>query len=105
MTLNNNGDLIPEIVRRGFQDLLEAEVCVLTGAQLHERCPDQRSTQRNGIFPNDASITGLVVAVLVEHFEHWQLEGRRMFSVDSMAAIPTLHALPAAVAAAEAITG
>ena len=48
MTLNNNGDLIPEIVRRGFQDLLEAEVCALTGAQLHERCSDQRSTQRNG---------------------------------------------------------
>ncbi|QPN66316.1 hypothetical protein [Synechococcus sp. CBW1006] len=39
------GALIPEIVRRGFQDLLEAEVSALTGAQLHERCPDQRSTQ------------------------------------------------------------
>jgi putative transposase len=33
---------------RGFQDLLEAEVSALTGAQLHERCPDQRSTHRNG---------------------------------------------------------
>jgi len=42
------GALILEIVRRGFQDLLEAEVYALTGAQLHERCPDQRSTQRNG---------------------------------------------------------
>jgi putative transposase len=42
------GALIPEIVRRGFQDLLEAEVSALTGAQLHERCPDQRSTHRNG---------------------------------------------------------
>ena len=40
------GALIPEIVRRGFQDLLEAEVCALTGAQLHERCPDQRSTRK-----------------------------------------------------------
>jgi putative transposase len=39
--------LIPEIVRRGFQDLLEAEVSALTGAQLHECCPDQRSTHRN----------------------------------------------------------
>ena len=37
-----------EIVRRGFQGLLEAEVSALTGAQLHERCPDQRSTHRNG---------------------------------------------------------
>jgi putative transposase len=42
------GALIPEIVRRGFQDPLEAEVSALTGAQLHERCPDQRSTHRNG---------------------------------------------------------
>lgn len=33
---------------RGFQDLLEAEVSALTGAQLHERCPDQRITHRNG---------------------------------------------------------
>jgi putative transposase len=42
------GALIPEIVRRGLQELLEAEVSALTGAQLHERCPDQRSTHRNG---------------------------------------------------------
>ena len=41
------GALIPEIVRRGLQELLEAEVSALTGAQLHERCPDQRSTHRN----------------------------------------------------------
>jgi hypothetical protein len=26
--------------------------------------------------------------VLLEQDEHWQLEGRRMFSLDSMAAIP-----------------
>ena len=42
------GALIPEIVRRGFQELLEAGVSSLTGAQLHERRPDQRSTHRNG---------------------------------------------------------
>jgi putative transposase len=35
-------------VRRGFQDLLEAEASALTGAQLHERCPEQQSTHRNG---------------------------------------------------------
>jgi putative transposase len=42
------GAMIPEIVLGVFQDLLEAEVSALTGAQLHERCPDQRSTHRNG---------------------------------------------------------
>jgi hypothetical protein len=36
------GALIPEIERRGFQELLEAEVSALTGAQFHERCPDPR---------------------------------------------------------------
>ncbi len=48
---HTSGALIPEIVRRGFQDLLEAEVSAFTGAQLHERCPDQRSTHRNGYCP------------------------------------------------------
>ena len=42
------GALIPEIVRRGFQDLLEAEVSAAIGAQLHERRPDERATHRNG---------------------------------------------------------
>ena len=48
MTLTNNGNFIPEIVRRGFQDLLEAEVSVAIGATRHERCPDERSTHPNG---------------------------------------------------------
>jgi putative transposase len=42
------GALFPEIVRRGFQDLLEAEVSVAIGAHLHERRPDDRATHRNG---------------------------------------------------------
>jgi putative transposase len=42
------GALIPEIVRRGFQDLLEAEVFAVIGATRHERCPDERSTHLNG---------------------------------------------------------
>jgi putative transposase len=42
------GALIPEIVRRGFHDLLEAEVSAAIGAQLHERRPEERSTHRNG---------------------------------------------------------
>jgi hypothetical protein len=41
------GALIPAIVHRSFQDLLQAEVSALTGAQLHERYPDQYSTHHN----------------------------------------------------------
>jgi transposase-like protein len=55
----------------------------------------KRRTRVVGIFPNDTSITRLVGAVLLEQDEHWQLEGRRMFSADSMAAIPSLKDLPA----------
>ena len=54
----------------------------------------KRRTRVVGIFPNDASITRLVGAVLLEQDEHWQLEGRRMFSADSMAAIPSLNDRP-----------
>ena len=42
------GTLIPEIVRRGFPDLLEAEVSAAIDATRHERCPDERTTHRNG---------------------------------------------------------
>ena len=59
----------------------------------------KRRTRVVGIFPNDASITRLVGAVLLEQDEHWQLEGRRMFSAESMAAIPSLEDLPALQAA------
>jgi transposase-like protein len=37
----------------------------------------------------------LVGAVLLEQHENWQLEGRRMFSAESMATIPELDAIPA----------
>jgi transposase-like protein len=55
----------------------------------------KRGTRVVGIFPNDVSITRLVGAVLLEQDEHWQLEGRRMFSAYSMAAIPSMKDLPA----------
>lgn len=55
----------------------------------------KRRTRVVGIFPNDASITRLVGAVLLEQDEHWQLEGRRMFSADSMSAISLMKDLSA----------
>ena len=45
----------------------------------------KRRTLVEGIFPNDAVITRLVGAVLLEQDEHLQLEDRRMFSAESMA--------------------
>ena len=44
--------------------------------------------------PNDAAITRLVGAVLLEQDEHRHLESRRMFSSESMAAIAELEVLP-----------
>jgi putative transposase len=54
----------------------------------------KRRTRVVGIFPNDAAITRLAGAVLLEQDEHWQLEGRRMISAESMAAISSLEELP-----------
>ena len=59
----------------------------------------KRRTNVVGIFPNDAAITRLVGAVLLEQHELWQLEGRRMFSAESMATIPELGDTPALQAA------
>jgi hypothetical protein len=48
-----------------------------------------------GIFLNDAAITRLVGAVLLEQHKHWQLHGRRMFSTESKATIPEIDGMPA----------
>jgi putative transposase len=51
--------------------------------------------QRPGQWPPaDCVYTRLVGAVLLEQHEHWQLEGRRMFSAESMAVIPELGDIP-----------
>ena len=65
--------------------------CEAVGTRPHWR---QAGDQRRPRVPGDAAITRLVGAVLLEQDEHWQLEGRRMFSAESMAAIPALEELP-----------
>ncbi|MFQ6540278.1 MULTISPECIES: transposase [Aphanothece] len=45
----------------------------------------KRRTRVVGIFPNDAAIIRLVGALLLEQQEEWQLDGRRVFSEQSMA--------------------
>jgi putative transposase len=73
----------------------------LWSTNLLERVNEEikRRTRVVGIFPNDAAIIRLVGAVLLEQHEHWQLEGRRMFSAESMAAIPDLDDIPALLSA------
>jgi len=44
------GELIPELVRQGLQDLIEAEVAAVLGANRHERS-DNRLGHRNGSRP------------------------------------------------------
>lgn len=53
----------------------------------------KRCTRVVGIYQNYTTILGLVGAVRQEQDEHWQLEGQRMFSTESMAAIPELEKL------------
>ena len=43
-----------------------------------------------GLFRDDASITRLVGAVLLDQHEHWQLEGCRMLCADSTLTVQVL---------------
>ena len=55
----------------------------------------KRHNRAVGIFPNAAAIIRLVGAVLLEQHEHWQLQGHRMVSAESMSLLPDLESLPA----------
>ena len=63
----------------------------------HKGCGDlpQRRCQW---LPADCVYSRQVGALLLEQHEHWQLEGRRMFSADSVAAISELDDIPALLA-------
>jgi hypothetical protein len=53
--LIHSGASIPKIVRRSFQDPPEADVSAVIGVTCHERCPDERYTQRSGCQQIDRS--------------------------------------------------
>jgi putative transposase len=78
-----------------FRHFPQPHWCRIWSTNLLERLNEEvkRRTRVVVIFPNDVAITRLVGAVLLEQDEHWQLEGRRMFSGESIAAIPALEAL------------
>jgi putative transposase len=48
---DEHGDVIRESVRAVAQELMEAEISELIGAQLGERWPEDRATPRNGYRP------------------------------------------------------
>ena len=74
--------------------------CSATPAQKTSHLVTYRSRRRVlGIFPDEAAITRLEAAVLLEQDEPRQLEVCRMFSAKSMAAITDLDDLPALLSA------
>jgi len=79
-----------------FRHLPSQHCKKICSTNLLERVNDEikRRTRVVVIFPTAAAIERLMGAVLLEHDEHWQLEGRRIFSAESMAEIPALEDLP-----------
>jgi putative transposase len=65
-----------------FRHLPEPHWKMVWSTNLLERGNEdtKHRTRVVGIFTNDTAITRLVGAVLLEQDEHWQLEGRCMFS-------------------------
>ena len=61
-------------MRRGLQALLEAEVSALTGAQLHERCPDQRSPPHRNGYRERVLTTQVATSKCPETAEKWVTE-------------------------------
>ncbi len=80
-----------------FRHFLQQHWRKMSITNLLERANEaiKRQNRIVGISPNNAAITRLVGGVLLEQDEHWQQEGRRMFSAESMAAIPELDDIPA----------
>jgi hypothetical protein len=87
-----------------FRHFLQPHRSKIWSTNLLERINEEikRRNRVVGIFPNDPAITRLVGAVVLEQDERWQLEGRLMFSAESMAAIPSVEELPALLAASAA---
>ena len=55
----------------------------------------KRRTNVVGIFPNDASVTRLITAVVVEFHDEWAVAERRYLSEESMAKITAIEVTPA----------
>jgi transposase-like protein len=51
---STSGELIPELVRRGLQQLIELEATAVIGADPHE-CSAERVNDRNGYRPRSLS--------------------------------------------------
>src|SRR5919202_1287567 len=49
--LDEHADVVREAVKAVAAEMMEIEVCELIGAQLGERRPEDRATQRNGYRP------------------------------------------------------
>ena len=96
--LIGNFDSAAELMATAWQDVLAS--CHFPASHWHKLLspnPLERDNEEiklrtlvEVIFPNDTAIVRLAGAVLLEQDQHWQLEGRHMFSQDFMAAIPPM---------------